>query len=340
MIINEWEPSFTEKYGHVFPNTYLCIDTEYTGGNEREDLIVEIGHVMVHEGHVIDRMNVVLDWSSHKELNPAFVRYKLDDIRARMGEDWRVTWEVMQEEGIAPIKALRFYSKLFDIWHKRDLPYVAHNGRKSEERMLRGVFNRFIHKPFFMHENQLWDTGAIFKATRLHESREDAHASARWKTIPDSADSLKSYFERVLNARLKGIRWNLKYCLEYYNLTDKLEDTHRFHQADYDAYCSHLLMQEYRSRVIRNNSGENALESPETFERMFEEELAKEKISKEDVLSTLVEEAPRQPLPFSPKPVKVVVPVSDVSPEVSDVSLEAAARPQPLRGRKRGQRVI
>jgi DNA polymerase III epsilon subunit-like protein len=335
MIINEWEPFFTEKYGHIFPNTYLCIDTEYTGGNERSDLIMEIGHVMVQDGRVIDRMNIVLDWSLHKEVDPSFVRHKIDDIRSRMGDDWRITWEVMKEEGMSPIKALRFYSKLFDIWHGRGLPFVAHNGRKAEERMLRGIFNRFIHKPFFVHENQLWDTGAIFKATRLYASEDPLHSSFRWKAIPEGTDSLKSYFERVLNARIKGIRWSLKYCLEHYGLEDKLEDTHRFHQADYDAYCSHLLMQEYRSRVTRNNSGENALESSDTFERMFEEEVAKVKVSEEkDILSKIVEEAPRQPLSPRSEPVEVTIP----APEAAEVPKQP--RLQPRRGRKRGQRVI
>ena len=145
MIINEWGASFTKKYGHIFPDTYLCIDTEYTGGNEREDLIVEIGHVMVQDGNVIDRMNVVLDWTTHEDISSAFLRYKLDNIRSHMGSDWRITWEVMQEEGVSPVKAFRFYDKLFSTWQARDLPYVAHNGRSAEERMLRGNFNRFIY---------------------------------------------------------------------------------------------------------------------------------------------------------------------------------------------------
>ena len=344
MIINEWEPSFTEKYGHIFPDTYLCIDTEYTGGNEREDLIVEIGHIMVQDGHVVDRMNVVLDWTTHKEISAEFLRYKLDNIRSHMGSDWRVTLEVMQEEGISPIKALRFYDKLFRTWHARDLPYVAHNGRSAEERMLRGNFNRFINKPFFMSANQLWDTGALFKATRLFESTSATYAPHRWKSIPDHSDSLKSYFERVIGARIRGLHWNLKYCLEYYDLIGKLEDTHRFHQADYDAYCSHLLMQEYKSRVTRNNSGENAIESSETFERMFEEEMAKVKVSEEkDILSKLVEEAPRQPLPSRPEPTKekASVPlVTSEAPTTVETPVPELSRPQPRRGRKRGQRVI
>ena len=148
MIVNEWEPYFTENYGHQFPDTYLCIDTEYTGGDERNDLIVEIGHVMVQNNVVVDRMNVVLDWFSYKDINREFVQYKLDNIRAIMGDDWRLTRPVMEAEGIHPTKAFRFYYELFKTWHERELPFVAHNGRKAEERMLRGNFNRFINKPF------------------------------------------------------------------------------------------------------------------------------------------------------------------------------------------------
>ena len=75
--------------------------------------------------------------------------------------------------------------------------------------------------------------------------------------------------------------------------------------------------------------------SSEAFERMFEEELAKDKISAEkDVLSKLVEEAPRQPLLQHSESARVPVPIPQVTTEPKP------SRPQPRRGRKRGQRVI
>jgi hypothetical protein len=43
MIINDWDPAFTKKYGTEFPRSYLCVDTEFTGSNEQDDLILEIG---------------------------------------------------------------------------------------------------------------------------------------------------------------------------------------------------------------------------------------------------------------------------------------------------------
>ena len=341
MIANEWGPSFTDNYGHVFPNTYLCIDTEYTGGNERDDLIVEIGHIMVQDGEVVDRMNVVLDWTRHEGISSSNLRYKLDNIRSRMGSDWRVTWEVMQEEGISPLKAFRFYDKLFSTWSDRGLPYVAHNGRTAEERMIRGNFNRFINKPFFMQSNQLWDTGALFKATRLFDSKDLSYASQRWKSIPEDADSLKSYFNRVIGARVRGLSWNLKYCLEYYDLIGKLEDSHRFHQADYDAYCSHLLMQKFRSQATRDNSTPAVPGSSEASSDVFDSTRTETEIEAgaNEVLSKLVEEAPRQPLTSS-RPTQVDTPahVPEVEPPIAEPPTQS--RPQPARGRKRGQRVI
>ena len=346
MIINEWEPSFAKNHGHIFPDTYLCIDAEYTGGDERQDLIVELGHVMVQNNQIIDRMNVVLDWSSHKEISEDFVRYKLDNIQSHMGSDWRVTWDVMRSEGMSPVRAFRFYYRLFKTWHSRELPFVAHNGRKAEERMLRGNFNRFINKPFFIHQNQLWDTGALFKATHLHASQDVSHDGVRWKSLPKRSDSLKSYFERVLNCRAKGLYWNLKHCLQHYDLLSELGDEHRFHRAEDDAYCSHLLMQKYGSQVVHRDVEEDAVEYVD------------------DELARILEEAPRQPslvgdiaevfssIPMAPpNPLEVLAEVSEVvkQPKLEEIMGESVVepqkrivplRPQPLRSRKRGQRVI
>ena len=370
MIVNEWEPYFTENYGHQFPDTYLCIDTEYTGGDEREDLITEIGHVMVQNNVVVDRMNIVLNWFSYKEISREFVQYKLDNIRAIMGEDWRLTRDVMQSEGIHPTKAFRFYYELFKTWHERELPFVAHNGRKAEERMLRGNFNRFINKPFFMHQNALWDTGALFKATRLYESEDILHSSVKYLSIPERADTLKSYFERVLNCRAKGLHWNLKHCLTHYNLLDKLESKHKFHRAEDDAYCSHLLMQKYSSQVIEAVEPSHV----EAVEAAFDVDVSPPKpkpvpvnkvevsIDSETGLERLLEDAPRQPLAdydvtdvfvpaepviIQPEPVEEVeedkssIVLEKVeAPPVEDIKPPVAPRPQPTRSRKRGQRVI
>lgn len=298
MIVNEWEPHFTARYGHTFPDTYLCLDTEYTGGDERTDFVMEIGHVMVKDRRVVDQLNIVLDWSVHPDVDLDLLRYKLNHIKSIMGRDWRITWDVMKEEGVAPSKALHFYRKFFDAWNDRDLPYVAHNGRVAEERMLRGTFNRYLNRAFVIGDNQLWDTGAIFKASALSESLDPSHDVHQWKCYPKRSDSMKDYFDRVLNTRARGIKWKLKLCLEQYKITDQLQDDHRYHQAVYDAYCSYLLMEAYRKKITRCNVGK-ALKSHST-----------------DVLDQLKDdfpelvEVPRQPLKDK---VREVVPATVVT---------------------------
>ena len=355
MIVNEWEPYFTAHYGHVFPDTYLCLDTEYTGGDERTDFVMEIGHVMVEDRQVVDQLNVVLDWSVHPGVDIELLRHKLNNIKSIMGNDWRITWKVMKEEGIAPSKALRFYYKFFQAWNKRDLPYVAHNGRVAEERMLRGVFNRYFNRSFVIGDNQLWDTGAIFKATALAESLDLSHDKHRWSCYPKHSDSMKDYFNRVLGVRAKGIRWKLKLCLEHYDLLDQLQDNHRYHQAVYDAYCSYLLMEAYREQVTRCNleeelEEENVTEWDEEFETDVPNfvEVPRQPRSKAECLADKAREVVRTTATTVLPPVPAFKrsqgePKEELKERLKSSSKTEAKKQkqsQSIRGRKRGQRLV
>ena len=344
MIVNEWEPHFTARYGHTFPDTYLCLDTEYTGGDERTDFVMEIGHVMVEDCRVIDQLNIVIDWSVHPGVDEELLRYKLNHIKSIMGRDWRITWDVMKEEGVPPAKALRFYKKFFKAWNARDLPYVAHNGRVAEERMLRGTFNRYLDHAFVIGDNQLWDTGAIFKATALLDSLDPAHDEHRWKCFPRRTDSMKDYFNRVLNVRARGVRWKLKLCLEQYNITGQLQDNHRYHQAVHDAYCSYLLMEAYRKEVTRCNLGKAAeKEQARIFEEQssgFSEFFTVPEQPLTDKDRETVSGETTTMLPPNPKFTKTDAESSD---EQHNSKLEkdtVKPKTQFSRGRKRGQRVV
>jgi hypothetical protein len=250
MIINDWDQVFTQKYGHDFPGTYLCVDTEFTGSNERDDLIVEIGHTMVEDGQVVDEMNVVLNWYPTKHVQESWLDYKLNTMRHVVGTGWRLTPAVVKEEGIDPIKALRFYYKLFATWTKRGLPFVAQNGMTADERLLRGNFNRFLNKPFEFPANEYFDTGAIYKANRIWQSGEEHLMALKGTMLPHRSDTLKAYFHRVIYTRCAGVKWNLKAILDEYGIREKhdLRDE-QFHTAGFDSKCLHYIMEEYRKQV-------------------------------------------------------------------------------------------
>ena len=271
MIINHWRKEFTKLYGHYFPETYLCIDTEYTGGSADKDVIMEIGHTMVENRTVVDKLNIVLDWSQSTIVPRHWLERRMRQRSLDMGDNWKFTWEFMKREGIEPVKALQFYYDLITTWLGRGLICVAHNGYFADERMLAGNFAGFLKKDFDFGENGLFDTGAIVKGTLALSA--DIETRFREKFFPLAGDTLKSYFKRCTHAKAKGVKWNMKTCLEYFNLQDKVDAT-KLHTAQYDSWCCHLLMEEIRKRITKLNVDECPFDTPATFARAFEMGLA------------------------------------------------------------------
>lgn len=283
MIVNEWDEAFTAKYGHKFPSSYLCFDTEFTGSNENRDLIVEIGHAMVEDGLIIDKLSLVLNWYSYPGIQASWLDYQLHNMRAIVGPSWRLTPEVVRQ-GMDPIKALRFYQKLFDVWNRRNLPFVAQNGQNADERLLRGNFGRFLNKSFELPQNGYFDTGGIYKATQIWEAQSGDLTNYKVVMLPHRNETLKKYFQRILNTRVPGVKWNLKLILQHYGLDVKHAVDHdKMHSAEYDATCLHWLMEEFRSRVYRNNSRAEPDSKAAALQQMFEEDMAKAKVDRDRV---------------------------------------------------------
>ena len=214
--------------------------------------------------------------------------------------------------------------------------------------MLRGAFNSYLNRSFVIGDNQLWDTGAIFKATALLESTNPEHASHRWKCFPQRTDSMKEYFNRVLSVRAKGLYWKLKLCLEHYDLTEKLNSDHRYHQAVHDAYCSHLLMQAYRKELTRHNTGEEVEEeSADVLEQLHMDfpdlvEVPSQPLSesvKEAVPMSVATVSPPHPV-FKNSPAIQAKETRQTAPVDKSEIETSKAKPLPSRGRKRGQRLV
>jgi hypothetical protein len=64
---------------------------------------------------------------------------------------------------------------------------------------------------------------------------------------PRPTDTLRGYFTRVQQTRLNGIYSNLDdHCYRKYDFAGKGVDKSKMHGAEMDAYCVHLLLEEYR----------------------------------------------------------------------------------------------
>jgi hypothetical protein len=290
MIVNEWDKVFTAKYGHHFPCDYMTFDTEFTGSNERDDLIMEVGHAMVEGGVVVDKLSVILNWYGHPGVTDTWLNYKLNNMRYIVGPGWRLTPDVVQAEGISPIKALKFYHQLFDAWGNRGLPFVAQNGQTADERMLRGNFNRYINKPFELPPNGYFDTGAIYKATQIWNATEGEAMNFKLSMMPHRTDTLKTYFNRVIHTRVSGVKWGLDLILDHYGLIEKHSVTpEQMHSAGFDAMCLHWIMEEFRSRVHTTNVEENPFKDAAAMQRAFDQESAKYKLAQEAKAKTVTD---------------------------------------------------
>ena len=337
MLPGDWVQSLRDSYGEL-PKDYIALDIEYTGGDERTDFVMEIGHVLVKDCRVVNELNLVLDWTNFPGVDHDLLRYKLNNIQRHMGSSWRISWDVMRSEGVEAYKVLSFYDKLFSRWSV-DGVFVAHNGRKAEERMLRGVFNRYLNKSFVIGDNAMWDTGAIYKAHAMLTSNDPKHESQLWKLFPRRSDTLKNYSERVLNSR--GPKWNLTHCIGSCGLQKKLKPGHFSHQAIYDAYASHILLEHFRgllsSPVTKTTFPVLDLEVP----KRPEIKKVREQVVKRDEAE--------KPLPPPPSfSVPDTVPAAPENPPSklpikkppTKTPTKTPVKPQVTTGRKRGQRVI
>lgn len=267
MIINAWDAEFKHKYGSEWPSTYLCFDTEYSGNNPETDLILEIGHTMVENGVIVDRLNVVLNWYDYFKTaaEQLTLDYKFNQMRSIVGSGWRLLPDVVRT-GTEPLTVLRFYQKLFTTWAGRGLPFVAQNGQSADERMLHGNFSRFLDRGFSLPPNGYFDVGGIFKATQIWEASEGDWQNFRAIVLPYRTDTLKDYFKRVLGTRIAGLKWSLSAMLSHYNLIEKRGcNLDKLHNAEYDSRCLHWLMEEFRERLVV---------SPGVPSQSFEKELA------------------------------------------------------------------
>jgi DNA polymerase III epsilon subunit-like protein len=303
MIFSKWDAEFMQQLGGGLPRDYCCIDVETTGLSPDNDAIVEIGHCLVRNGEPVDRLSIILDWSRYAPVSDDWFRAKLErleQIFAKKGKTWHLTWDVVTRDGIDPIEALQFYNNFVRKLSEQRMVFVAHNGYRFDYPMIKKNMARYIGvENFDFGPGGLFDTGVVEKANQMEEN------PTVW---PKPKELLSTYFMRVGSYRVAGVPWSLDdHCVPTYQLDRKYSlDMEKAHSAEFDAYLCHLLIEEWRLQGVTP--------APPT------------KIS---VAKTVVEE------PVAKKKKKIVEPVVPLAP-----TPDPAPAPPPSSGRhrRRGQR--
>jgi len=245
MIITRWQPWFTKQYGGAFPVDRFHYDVESSGFSRKDDVIVEWGHCMVRDGKVVDRNNIVINWYKCPEaIPPSRLTNQLERIRREMrnqGRSWRLTEEVLRDEGVHPDKAIPWIYELLTEVQQQGMMLVSHNGWNFDNPMLVEHFRQDLNKEFAFNPNQIFDTGCIEKASQLMSEHPE-------RALPKEGETLLDYFKRISGWRASGVYSNLDtHCLKKYKLVEKYGlDPTKMHTAGEDAYALHCLMEEFK----------------------------------------------------------------------------------------------
>lgn len=247
MIVPTWPGHFRRRYGDKWPDYYLAWDCETSGFSFEKDVILEIGHVLVEKGKVVDRGCYAIDWRDHGVVPTAWLRGKLEYTAGEMrkqGKTFHCTWDYLCEKGKKPDKVFPFYMRFFADLIANNCAFVGHNLAFDEHMFAANAVGFDYAKEFVLPDDRFWDTHSIEKANQLVGDP---------RVMPKPGESLRSYFERVHRVRATGVKSSLDgHCLAKYKLSEKGVDPATCHRADADAFMVHLLMEEFRAQATRN----------------------------------------------------------------------------------------
>jgi DNA polymerase III epsilon subunit-like protein len=241
MIAAYWPAWFRQRYGGRWPRDYLAFDVETTGLSLTEDLVVEWGHCLVRDTHIVDQATVLIDWTSCVQLDQDWLVARLDSVRRQLeavGRRYSVTWQRLRQEGIPPAEAFAQIDELLTTMRQHGGYLVAHNGYGFDEPMLLQSARR-IEQPqlFQIGDDALLDTQLLEKASQV---------AGDARVQPQAGETLRQYFTRLRALTLPGVRSNLDtHCYQKYFAARGI-DRQQLHQAAYDAYCCHVLMEIWR----------------------------------------------------------------------------------------------
>lgn len=248
MQMAEWAAQLLGRYGGELPEDYCCIDLETTGFSRKQDLIVEIGHCLVYDREIEQRCNLVLNWVDHPEVPNDWLADRLKLVAYKMreaGHEWHITMDYLQKEGIKPLKVLEFYYELINILMENETLLVFHNGFNFDEPMLQNCFRDFCGiTDFSFGDDRVLDTSALTKASQLLQAGEI-------RVAPQPNETMREYYLRIHHGRAKkGIKSNLGFCIEHFNLSEKCDlESENLHSAGTDAWVCHFLVEELRSFI-------------------------------------------------------------------------------------------
>jgi hypothetical protein len=233
------------------PDSYLCIDTETTGFDGRDDLIWNVGTCLVIDGCPVERWERNLNWADHKFVDRRWLEGRVAWTSKQMTDAGRTCHMSISrmQEGIPPEVALEELADKLQAAKANNLPLLGHGFIKFDAIRICRHLQEWIGLRWRFSPELIIDTGAVEKAIETG-----------WP--PKANESFYEFSKRVLN-RPSSHKWNLdQHCLTKYDLVQRYDLDEAFlHTAGADAYVCHLLLETYRQILAdweKQNAGEPA----------------------------------------------------------------------------------
>jgi DNA polymerase III epsilon subunit-like protein len=244
-LFNAWK----SLYGPV-PDSYVSLDLETTGFSPNKHVIVQIGWCFVSKGEVGERGSDLLDWRGVIPMaGMGKFREDLDKQEARCaheGYKYSCTWDDLCSKGQPALEVLQCWMSKLSEWAREKRTVLMYHGVKFDLPFLRREFEQFLHASLPPFPAPLLDT--------LPPNIIDAAVFVKGAQLPGLLprmnESSLDFTVRAINASAPHLQWNLhKYAMHEYKLHEA-GDVSQVHDADQDAYLTHVLLEELRRLAV------------------------------------------------------------------------------------------
>lgn len=228
-VIRAW----FEEYGPP-PEDYLAVDIEASGVDHCKDYAVQFGWCRVVAGRPVLGASAAVDWSALDPSEFSIFAERLANARAQMldrGNNFPWTPQLLARVGRAPADALAALRAAFTPGD--DPAFASHYGWAFDYPAIGRHFERWTRQPFEPHHDRMWDTALMVKAGQTG-------------LRPRRTEPLRSFLVRLNEARPNG-KYNLSECVRMFDLGDSGASVRHAHDAEYDSWLCHLLLERLRA---------------------------------------------------------------------------------------------
>jgi len=235
-----------------FPDSYAIIDCETTGFSREDDLIIDVGWMVVKENAVLHECSMLLDWSQH-DVDHAFLKDQL--LRqateyGRAGRQHHYSWERLCSEGLPPMEVLQAFAMfIYDYINKPGSMVIGHGFWNFDREMIDAHTNKFMGGYVLPWQpDSIFDTGLLEKA-------------AQSLVFPYAGETLDMWYTRI-NAHHIRVKYNLEgHCVPKYHLIERYgADLAGMHTAACDCRLIYCLYDTYKQLTEVLNGARPALE--------------------------------------------------------------------------------